>query len=111
MTDQLTVWLTDKKHSIEDHLFEFTLSFRERVIFGPTSCDSRTIELGNAIHKADYRFTMNIGTKSKKTVEGHTRYISVKSYGRILVDRLPTHDNMCCLIVAINAVYVGLDQY
>ncbi|EJT79102.1 hypothetical protein GGTG_04191 [Gaeumannomyces tritici R3-111a-1] len=74
--ESLSVWLDDKKHSIEDHIFECTLRFiNDRVIWGPASCHDNTISLGEAISMADSRFKMSF-TKKGKTVEGHTRSIS-----------------------------------
>ncbi|PYI25432.1 hypothetical protein BP00DRAFT_499496 [Aspergillus indologenus CBS 114.80] len=102
MIEQLDVWLDDKEHSVEGHIFNCTLTFRNKVIWGPISCHDNTVALRNAIHQADRRFDMSFTNKGH-TVEGHTRYISVKSNGEVLLDRLPTHDNMAGLLSAINA--------
>ncbi|KAL8346720.1 hypothetical protein RB598_000557 [Gaeumannomyces tritici] len=102
MNESLGVWLDDKKHSIEDHIFECILRFiNDRVIWGPASCHDNTIPLGEAISMADSRFKMSF-TKKGKTVEGHTRYISVSSGDQVLLNRLSTHDNMAGLVSAIN---------
>ncbi|KAM0246381.1 hypothetical protein ACHAQJ_010252 [Trichoderma viride] len=102
MTEQLEVWLDPKDHSVEGHIFTCTLTFRNKVIWGPTSCHDNTVALRNAIHKADRRFDMSF-EKKDKTVEGHINYISVKSKGEVLLDKLSTHDNMIGLVSAINA--------
>ncbi|KAL6791089.1 hypothetical protein J3E68DRAFT_411905 [Trichoderma sp. SZMC 28012] len=102
MTDQLNVWLDHKEHSLEGHIFECTLTFRDKIIWGPKSCHDNTVALRNAIHEADERFDMSF-TKKDKTAEGHTRYISVKSNGKVLLDKLSTHANMQGLVDAINA--------
>lgn len=103
MTDELTVWLSGKEHSVEGHIFEATLKFNDKAIWGPVSCHDNTIALREAIHKADKRFDISF-TKKDKTNEGHTRYISVKSNGQVLLDNLSTHDNMAGLVAAIDAV-------
>ncbi|KLU92137.1 hypothetical protein MAPG_11084 [Magnaporthiopsis poae ATCC 64411] len=102
MIEQLNVWLDDKDHSVEGHIFNCTLTFRNKVIWGPASCHDNTVALRNAIHEADRRFDMSF-TKKDKTVEGHIRYISVKSNGKVLLDKLSTHDNMAGLVSAIDA--------
>lgn len=101
MDDNLTVWLDDKDHSVEGHNCEATLTFQGTVIWGPESCHDNTFALAQAIQRTDGRFNLIIERKSK-TIESHTRYISVASHGRTLLDRLPTHDNMEGLIMAIN---------
>ncbi|KAJ2966566.1 hypothetical protein NQ176_g10089 [Zarea fungicola] len=103
MSEQLRVWLEPKRHSVEGHTATCILTFRGRTIWGPASCHQNTIELRNAIHKADDRFNILFEPKSH-TVEGHTRSISVSSFGQVLLDRLSTHDNMEGLVIAINAV-------
>ncbi|KAL8364673.1 hypothetical protein RB595_003787 [Gaeumannomyces hyphopodioides] len=101
MAEQLNVWLDKKRHSVEGHILKCTLTFRGKVIWGPISCHDNTIALRNAIHDADRRFDMSF-TKKGKTVEDHTRCISVKSNGKVLLNKLSTHDNMAGLVAAIN---------
>lgn len=101
MTGQLNVWLDKKEHSVEGHIFECTLTFRDKVIWGPISCHDNTIYLRKAIHEADQRFDMSF-TKKESTVEGHICCISVKSDGKLVLDRLSTHGNMEGLVNAIN---------
>ncbi|KAF3762122.1 hypothetical protein M406DRAFT_53353 [Cryphonectria parasitica EP155] len=101
MNQQLNVWLENKQHSIEGHIFQCTLKFDDRVIYGPISCHDNTVALGDAIHNADSRFKMSFDKKDH-TVEGHTRYISVKSGDKVLLDKLSTHDNMAGLVAAID---------
>lgn len=88
---------------MEGHIFTCTLLFNGKLIRGPRSCHDNTIELKNALHKADERFDIEL-YKQDHTVEGHTRYISVKSGGNLLLDKLSTYGNMGSLVVAINAV-------
>ncbi|KAI1086557.1 hypothetical protein F5B19DRAFT_131114 [Rostrohypoxylon terebratum] len=108
MTEQLNVWLENKNHSVEGHIFNCTLTFRNKVIWGPISCHDNTVALRNAIHKADSRFDMSF-TKKDHTVEGHTCSISVKSNSEVLLTKLSTHDNIAGLVTAINAVLAVVD--
>lgn len=108
MTEGLDVWLDNKDHSVEGHIFNCTLKFRNKVIWGPIHCHDNTVALREAIHAADRRFDMSF-EKRDKTIEGHIKYISVKSNGKVLLDKLSTHDNMVGLISAINAVLATAD--
>ncbi|KAL6691201.1 hypothetical protein J3F84DRAFT_387094 [Trichoderma pleuroticola] len=53
MSDQLDIWLIKKEHSIKGHIFNCTLTSRNKVIWGPVSCHDNTVALRNAIHEAD----------------------------------------------------------
>ncbi|EFX06181.1 hypothetical protein CMQ_6502 [Grosmannia clavigera kw1407] len=108
MNDKLNVWLDNKEHSVEGHTMECTLKFKGKVIWGPTSCHDNTIALREAIHDADDRFDMSF-TKKDKTGEGHTRYISVKSNDKVVLDKLSTHDDMAGLVNAIKVTLIVVD--
>lgn len=95
------VWDEPKDHSTEGHIFTCVLTFRNKTIWGPATCHDNTVALRNALHYADRRFDI-IFTKKDRTLEGHTRYISVKSNGETILDRLSTHPNMDDMITAIN---------
>jgi hypothetical protein len=99
-SEQLYVWVDDKAHSVEGHIFIGKLTFRNKLIWGPATCHDNTVALGNAIHEADRRFLMTF-EKKDETLEGHTRYISVKSNGTVTLDKLSTHPNMDDLVQAI----------
>ncbi|OTA98718.1 hypothetical protein M426DRAFT_47529, partial [Hypoxylon sp. CI-4A] len=97
------VWLDEKPHSVEGHTAQCILFFKDRQVWGPVSCHDNTTQLRDAIEKADDRFALTVEPRSK-TIEGHTRYISVKSKGVVILDKLPTHDNMGGLVVAVEAI-------
>jgi hypothetical protein len=103
MNDNFRVWLDTKEHSVEGHIYNGTLTYKDKVIWGPHSCHDNTTELKNAIHKADPRFDMVLERKDK-TTEGHTRSISVMSHGNVTLDKLSTHENMEGLVTALEAV-------
>ncbi|KAI0124441.1 hypothetical protein F4776DRAFT_672371 [Hypoxylon sp. NC0597] len=93
MNNKLHVWLDEKPHSVESHTAQCTLFFKDRQIWGPVGCHANTEQLKEAIEKADHRFALTVEPRSK-SIEGHTRYISVKSHGKVLLDKLSTHNNM-----------------
>ncbi|QSZ31612.1 hypothetical protein DSL72_001179 [Monilinia vaccinii-corymbosi] len=100
---QLHVWVEDKEHTIEGHTKQCTLFFKDKQVWGPVSCHDNTEQLRDAIKQADERFSLAIESKSKST-EGHTRKISVKSKGKVLLDGLSTHERMEGLAAAIEAI-------
>lgn len=81
--------------------------FKDRQVWGPVSCYDNAEQLRDAIRKAVVRFALTVESKSK-SIEGHTRYISVKSHGIVLLDKLSTHDNMEELAIAIEAILAAL---
>ncbi|KAM3480893.1 hypothetical protein MY8738_004744 [Beauveria namnaoensis] len=97
----LRVWLEKKRNSVEGHTRECTLTFNGSVIWGPRSCHDNTEGLAKALSEADPRFQLALRPK-RKTIEGHTRTISVMAGGRRYLDRLSTHDNMIELCQVIN---------
>ncbi|KAI1802992.1 hypothetical protein F4811DRAFT_526656 [Daldinia bambusicola] len=103
MNYKLDVWLDDKSHTVEGHTSQCSLYFKDKRVWGPVRCHNNTVQLKEAIEKADDRFSLTVEPKSK-TVEGHTRCISVKSKGEIILDRLSTHNNMTGLVTVITAI-------
>lgn len=101
MSENLNVWTEYKEHSVEGHEYTGTLKFKGKNIWGPRGCHGNTMQLGTAINNADWRFFMNFETK-KHSVEGHTRYISVKDKDEVTL-KLGTHDSMDELAAAIRA--------
>ncbi|KAJ3941953.1 hypothetical protein N0V92_013830 [Colletotrichum tropicale] len=95
------IWLEDKPHSLEGHTFEATLMFNGREIWGPRGAHDNTFRLRDALHKADPRFDIILKKKSH-SLEGHIRYISVIHHGRLILNKLPTHDSMEGLVKAVN---------
>ncbi|KAI0594163.1 hypothetical protein F4775DRAFT_575043 [Biscogniauxia sp. FL1348] len=93
-------WLDPKDHSVEGHTKQCILTFNGSVIWGPKSCHDNTVQLRDALHKADSRFDIILMDKPK-TVEGHTAYISVSAGDTVYLDKLSTHDNMGGLCKAI----------
>ncbi|KAH6855791.1 hypothetical protein B0I37DRAFT_365800 [Chaetomium sp. MPI-CAGE-AT-0009] len=102
-TMSFKIWIEGKEKTIEGHIFICTLKFKDKVIWGPATCHDNTLTLRDAIHKADSRFDMSF-QKKDKTVEGHTRSISVKLGDTVLLNKLHTHDNMEGLVKAIELV-------
>ncbi|EFY89357.1 hypothetical protein MAC_04543 [Metarhizium acridum CQMa 102] len=103
MADHFRIWTDRKNNSVEGHTRTGILTFENKVIWGPVNCHDNTERLRVALHEADHRFDM-ILTPKQNTVEGHTRFISVRnSAGRVTLDRLSTHDNMDTLVAAVNA--------
>ncbi|KAI1654728.1 hypothetical protein F4813DRAFT_392483 [Daldinia decipiens] len=94
-------WLDAKAHSVEGHTKQCVLTYDEKTIWGPASCNSNTTQLRDALHKADSRFNM-IFTDKPKTVEGHTASISVSAGGILYLDKLSTHENMAGLCKAVH---------
>ncbi|KAI8155502.1 hypothetical protein K4K49_007297 [Colletotrichum sp. SAR 10_70] len=95
------IWLEDKPHSLEGHTFEATLTFNGRDIWGPRGAHDNTFRLRDALQKADPRFDIILKKKSH-SLEGHIRYISVIHHGRLILNKLPTHDSMEGLVKAVN---------
>ena len=90
----MDVWTVAKEHSVEGHTLTGTLRFKDQIIWGPRGCHDNTMRLGDALNQADWRFAMSFAPK-EHTIEGHTRYISVKGWdGTLLLDKLNTHDEM-----------------
>ena len=90
----MDVWTEAKEHSVEGHTLTGTLRFKGQIIWGPRGCHDNTMRLGDALNQADWRFAMSFAPK-EHTIEGHTRYISVKGWdGTLLLDKLNTHDEM-----------------
>lgn len=108
MTYEFNIWLDPKNHSVEGHTRTCTLYFKDKVIWGPRSCHPNTDRLKDAIEQADCRFRLDIHTKDH-SVEGHIKYISVEHEGKVLLDKMSTHDNMEGLVTAINAVLAVAD--
>ena len=75
-SERLRIWLEDKPHSVEGHIYEATLTFNDTIIWGPKTCHDNTVTLREKIHEADNRFDITF-TKKDKTIEGHTKYIYV----------------------------------
>ena len=97
----MEVWTEHKGHSVEGHTLTGTLNFKGQPIWGPSGCHDNTLQLGAALHKADWRFAMTFSSKGH-SVEGHVRVISVKGWdGTLLLDKLSTHDNMDSLARAV----------
>ncbi|KAF4468125.1 nuclear RNA binding [Fusarium albosuccineum] len=103
MNDNFNVWTENKAHSVEGHTYQCTLTFQDRDVWGPYHCHENTHQLGNALHRADPRFNLRMEAR-EKTVEGHTRSISVKFQNTVILDRLSTHDNMDGLCQVIRAL-------
>ncbi|KAK2778713.1 hypothetical protein CKAH01_11639 [Colletotrichum kahawae] len=95
------IWLDDKPHSKEGHIFEATLPFNGQEIWGPRGAHENTSRLGDALRKADPRFDIVLKKKSH-SVEGHVRCISVIHHGRLILNKLSTHDTMEGLVKAVN---------
>ncbi|KAM0429249.1 hypothetical protein ACHAPT_006463 [Fusarium lateritium] len=101
MSDDFKIWTEPKSHSLEGHIFNGTLYFNDNIIWGPHNCHDNTTDLINALSDADPRFRMRFERKSNSR-EGHTRSISIRSNGRIVLDKLSTHDNMDGFVIAVN---------
>ncbi|KAJ8066481.1 hypothetical protein OCU04_005541 [Sclerotinia nivalis] len=101
-----SIWLEDKAHSVEGHIYTGTLWFNKKIIW-ERSCHDNTIKLGDAIHQLDPRFSMSFA-KKEKSVEGHTKYISVKVEDKVILDKLDTHDNMDSLVTSVTAILAAL---
>ncbi|KAI5810961.1 hypothetical protein DFH27DRAFT_530557 [Peziza echinospora] len=96
------VYLDEKDKSVEGHIFIGKLTFDGKTIW-ERSCHDNTVALAEALREIDPRFHMAF-TKKDKTVEGHTKYITVKAKGKVVLDKLNTHDNMHDLAVAVQAI-------
>ncbi|KAM3450544.1 hypothetical protein MY3296_006007 [Beauveria thailandica] len=97
----MEVWTEHKEHSVEGHTLTGTLNFKGERIWGPRGCHPNTVRLGTALQTADWRFAMTFEDKPH-SVEGHVRYISVKDWnGRVILDKLSTHDSMDSLARAV----------
>ncbi|GAP82536.1 putative nuclear RNA binding protein [Rosellinia necatrix] len=94
-------WLDPKEHSVEGHTKQCILTFNNSIIWGPTSCHENTVQLRDALVKADPRFNIILMDKPP-TTEGHTAYISVSAHGTVYLNRLNTHQNMAGLCEAIH---------
>ncbi|OAA51639.1 hypothetical protein NOR_00232 [Metarhizium rileyi] len=106
MADQFAIWLDAKDNSVEGHTLNGILTFNNKVIWGPKGCHENTENLRKALNKADHRFDMILVPK-EKSVEGHTRYISIRdSNGNLVLDKLSTHNNMEGLVAAVNAARI-----
>lgn len=46
----------------------------------------------------------------ERSVEGHTKLISVESGGSVILDRLSTHSSMEELVTAVNAILNGEER-
>ncbi|KAM3473215.1 hypothetical protein MY5147_004891 [Beauveria neobassiana] len=106
--NKLKVWLDSKDNTVEGHIFTCTLLFKGKKVWGPVSAHDNTIELQKALHKADSRFEVEL-KKKDRTLEGHTRYISVKAGGKVYLDKLSTHENMQGLADVVDAI-IALDD-
>ncbi|OJZ90595.1 hypothetical protein ASPFODRAFT_40993 [Aspergillus luchuensis CBS 106.47] len=103
----MQVQTSNKEHSVEGHTYTGTLKFRGQTIWGPHTCHDNTQQLARALQNADWRFSLELDSK-EKTIEGHTRYISVTDWnGNLVLDRLSTHDNMDTLAEAITGAVAG----
>ncbi|KAK7757915.1 hypothetical protein SLS62_000293 [Diatrype stigma] len=103
-------WLDPRRHSVEGHTKQCILTFNGGIIWGPTHCHENTVELRDALRKADPRFDMIIMDKPH-SVEGHTAWISVSRDDTVFLDKLHTHDNMSGLCTAIfNAQQFSEDE-
>lgn len=88
------VWTENRDHTKEGHTLTGTLKYKGKTIWGPRMCHRNTFLLGDALQEADWRFLM-IFEPREKSIEGHTRYISVKDWnGKVILDKLMTHPNM-----------------
>ncbi|APA09817.1 hypothetical protein SS1G_05972 [Sclerotinia sclerotiorum 1980 UF-70] len=101
-----SVWLDGRDHSQEAHIYTGTLWFKERKIW-ENSCHDNTIQLGDALHKLDPQFSMTFASK-EKTLEGHTKSISVRVGDNVILDKLSTHDNMHELVVSVTAILAAI---
>ncbi|KAB8228987.1 uncharacterized protein BDW43DRAFT_303430 [Aspergillus alliaceus] len=104
MSDQYDIWIEDKPHSVEGHIFYGTLTFKGKVVWGPKHCHNNTTQLKTALRQADDRLDMEFISKPN-SVEGHTRYISVKSKGNVILNKLSTHDNMDELVTVVKTIW------
>lgn len=101
MSNDLKVWLVPRRHSVEGHTAQCTLSFNGRQVWGPYNCHTNTTRLRDALSAADPRFQLTVSSK-RKTIEGHKYAISVMAGGHLYLDRLHTHCHMIGLCDAIN---------
>ncbi|RMJ05297.1 hypothetical protein BHE90_014269 [Fusarium euwallaceae] len=101
MSDDFRIWTEPKSHSLEGHIFNGTLLFNGNAIWGPRSCHDNTVDLINALSDADPRFTMRFERRNN-TNEGHTRSISLRVDGRVVLNKLSTHDSMDGFVIAVN---------
>ncbi|KAE8312377.1 hypothetical protein BDV41DRAFT_539379 [Aspergillus transmontanensis] len=103
MDDNFRIWIEEKRHSVEGHLYHAELKFHDRIVWSGT-CHENTHRLKEALEKSDSRWELEI-TRKDKTIEGHTRQISVLYRGEIILDRLSTHPNMDNLVQCIESQY------
>ncbi|KAH8159419.1 hypothetical protein CIB48_g8828 [Xylaria polymorpha] len=93
-------WLDPKRNSVEGHIKQCILTFNGNVIWGPVGCHDNTVQIRDALQRADSRFGMIIMDKPH-TVEGHTAFISISRGDTVYLDKLHTHDNMSGLCQAV----------
>lgn len=103
VVEELLVWTEHKEKSEEGHHLTATLLFNGKAVWGPRGCHENTMLLAEALTTADYRFTI-LFKKKEASVEGHTRYISVWSKGKVTLDKLSTHDNMDSFADTVNDI-------
>ncbi|KAJ9203779.1 hypothetical protein DTO164E3_2133 [Paecilomyces variotii] len=101
-----TVWTENKDHSVEGHTLTGALYYNDTLIWGPRGCHGNTRRLGDALHDLDRGFYMKFDDK-EKSIEGHTRYISVKAKGNVILDKLSTHPSMDELATVVKGVLAG----
>ena len=99
------VWIETTGHSVEGHTNTAALYFNNNLLWGPKSCHDNAVDLQAALRQADPRLELRLARKDK-TVEGHTRKISVRANGQNVLEGLSVHDNMDDLPGIINAVWI-----
>ncbi|KAB8271132.1 hypothetical protein BDV30DRAFT_240746 [Aspergillus minisclerotigenes] len=102
------VWIEDGDPRVEGHTLMGTLRFRGEIIW-EHGWHPNTVKQFEALYKLDPRFTMAFEGK-ERSVEGHTKLISVESGGSVILDRLPTHSSMEELVTAVKAILNGEER-
>ncbi|KAE8343862.1 hypothetical protein BDV24DRAFT_128332 [Aspergillus arachidicola] len=101
-------WIEDGDHRVEGHTLMGTLRFQGEIIW-EHGCHPNTVQLVEALYKLDRRFTMAFEGK-ERSIEGHTKLISVESGGSVILDRLSTHSSMEELVTAVNVILDGEER-
>ncbi|KAJ6070612.1 hypothetical protein N7467_011931 [Penicillium canescens] len=103
------VWTEKRGNTVEGHTLTGALYFNNDLIWGPRGCHVNTRRLGDALHDLDCGFYMKFEGMTK-SIEGHTRFISVKARGDVILDKMDTHDSMDELAAVVKGVLAGLGK-
>lgn len=95
------VWRIEEiSHSVEGHTVGITLKFKDEIIWGPHSAHGHVYDLRAAMAVRDERFEFVL-KDMRKTIEGHTKGITVIYHGEVIVDKISVHHNMDEMVAQI----------